>query len=231
MIEQLVSYDRSLLLLLNGSDSQIVDGVFWIATHTATWLFFFASLLYVIVKNNDFRRTAFLLLGICLLVAATDIFSSGVCKPYFHRLRPSHNPDILNDVKLVCGYAGGTYGFISSHAANTFGLATFLALEFRSTGVSCVLFLWACLSSYSRIYLGVHYPSDIFFGLVAGVFFAFLVYFISDKVLKRRDTVQQSMSESFTQSGYLCKDLQLPGIALSATFTVVVVCAVFFATH
>ncbi len=92
MIDRLVSYDRALLLLLNGSDSQVVDGIFWIITQTITWLPFFACLLYVIVKNNELRKTLTLLLVIGLLVSATDFFSSGICKPYFHRLRPSHNP-------------------------------------------------------------------------------------------------------------------------------------------
>lgn len=90
-------------------------------------------------------------------------------KPFFARPRPSHEPGLAGLLHLVNGYKGGAYGFASSHAANTFGVAMFIYLLFRSryAWISAI-FVWAAVMSYTRIYLGVHYPGDIFAGALVG---------------------------------------------------------------
>ena len=158
-IDQLISFDRSLFLFLNGSDSAFLDGIFLSITKISTWIPLFLCMLYVVIKNNNARRCLILLGLTALLVAATDQFSSGLCKPFFHRLRPSHNPSMENLVDLVNGYRSGLYSFISGHATNTFAIAVYFSLIFRNRRTAVVLFLWAILSSYSRIYLGLHYPA------------------------------------------------------------------------
>jgi undecaprenyl-diphosphatase len=98
-------------------------------------------------------------------------------KPFFGRLRPSWEPTLEGMVHIVDGYRGGSFGFASSHAANTFATATFLVLLFRGKKPGMVwLFIWCTLVSYTRIYLGVHYPLDILCGALVGAMLAFVVY-------------------------------------------------------
>ena len=102
-------------------------------------------------------------------------------KPYFARLRPSREPTLEGLIHLVEGYKGGQFGFASSHAANTFGLATFFYLAFGKTKRWVVwLFVWAAFMTYTRIYLGVHYPGDILVGSIVGVVSAFVGFKLSN---------------------------------------------------
>ena len=119
-----------------------------------------------------------ILAGVVFVVIFSDQISSSLLKPFFQRLRPSHNPDIENLVHIVNDSRGGLYGFVSSHAANTFGVATFVALVFRHKGITPVIYFWPMLVSYSRIYLAKHYLGDIIGGAIVGVLVACAVYLI-----------------------------------------------------
>ena len=113
----------------------------------------------------------------------TDRIASGFFKNYFERLRPSYNPLLENTIHLINGKKGGMFGFISSHAANTFGLATFTALLFRNKIFTTSIFVWAILNCYSRIYMGVHYPADILGGMILGLTIGYGIYFLYVKKL------------------------------------------------
>lgn len=118
------------------------------------------------------------LLALVFVILLCDQISSSFFKAFFERLRPSHEPSLEGIVRLVNGKKGGRFGFVSSHAANSFGLAMFTALLFRKWYFSLVIFLWALVNSYSRIYMGLHYPGDIIGGLLLGLFCGAFVYWL-----------------------------------------------------
>lgn len=176
MIEKILIYERDAFFALNGSDSAFLDRFMWLYTGKAVWLPLIVLFLLVLTYKKNWRESMLVLLAIALTIVLCDQFASGICKPLFTRFRPTHHPDFMDQVKTVFGYRGGLYGFISSHAANAFGFATLMAWIMRDKLFGWTLFLWAALTAYSRVYLGVHFISDIVPGAISGVFFGYLVY-------------------------------------------------------
>jgi len=194
MIDHLIEIDEQLFLILNGMHDSWLDPVMWLFSKTEASIPLYAFLLFHIYKVYK-EKTWGILLSVGLLILMTDQFTSGLMKPFFERLRPSHEPALEGMVHLVNGYSGGSYGFASSHAANTFGIAMFLSclLKKEKPWISW-LFLWAAFVSYTRIYLGVHYPGDILVGALVGVLFGWVVFKLYSRtrimIEKRRASVQ-----------------------------------------
>lgn len=148
----------------------------WWTSHPATWLPLYIILMVLVaVRFRSWKVALFIILGFIVAVGLSDILCSGVLKPLVCRLRPSHEP-ALDPLHLVDGYTGGSYGFCSSHAANTAAVATLFSLLYRNKIATAVLVLWVALNCYSRMYLGAHYPTDIMVGLLIGTLLAALVY-------------------------------------------------------
>ena len=208
-IQQLIGFDQELLLKLNGSNSLFWDGFMWLSTNMLTWIPFAVVLLYVIFKNNKIKEALIIIALLGVVIALADQISSGICKPLFARFRPTQDPELMYQIDIVNGYRGGIYGFISSHAANTFGVAVFLTLIFKSGSLTIILFIWAILNAFSRIYLGVHYPGDILFGTLVGVGAGILIYIIYRKLQNTLLKQANFISNQYTSSGYLISDIRL----------------------
>lgn len=169
MIERFINWDKELLLLLNSWNNPFLDQVMFYVSKPLTWLPVYLLLLYFCIRHYRWQ-TLYIVLFTALLVTITDQISLHLFKNMFCRIRPSNDPVIGGLVHIVNGYRGGGYSFISSHAANYFGLAVFFSLLFakRLKYFIPVAILIAALISYSRIYLGVHYPFDSFIGVIVG---------------------------------------------------------------
>lgn len=219
-LENWIGWDQQLLLWLNGSDSLFWDQMMWGITSTVAWLPAAVLLLYVLVKNNSMREVGLIVLFLALAILLADQFSSSFCKPFFARFRPAQDPQLMYMVDVVNGYRGGRYGFISSHAANTFAVCVFVSLLIRNVWMTCSMFLWAALCSYSRIYLGVHYPGDIFFGMLWGVFVGGMTYMICAYLLRKISSEKNFISSLYTSTGYAVSDLDVFQTVLYATYVV-----------
>ena len=162
--------DAQLFLFLNGLHADWLDPVMVAITKMWPWIPLYLLLLFLVFKQYG-KRGWWILLGVCVVILCSDQLSAHVCKPLFQRLRPCFNPELEGLVHLPNGLPGGRFGFVSSHAANTFAVASYLTgvLWRRYRWIGWVLYGWAFLSSYSRIYVGVHYPGDIVAGAALGI--------------------------------------------------------------
>ena len=175
MIEYLNGIDADALLAVNGLHDMFQDAFWWMVTAKWSSLLLVLALAWILLHQN--RRHALLVLAMLVLsILVADQVSSGLIKHLVERLRPTHDPSLESMVHVINGYRGGLYGFVSSHAANSFAVATLIALVMRHRVVTLSMFTWALLQCYSRVYLGVHYPGDILGGIIVGVLAGWLVW-------------------------------------------------------
>ena len=175
MIEKLKDFDADFVLFFNGLHTPFLDSLFFTISKTFVWIPLYLLLLYYVFRFYK-HKSWLVLICIALLITVSDQFASGFVKPLVLRYRPTHNEFISPMIHLVHGYAGGLYGFISSHAANVFALTTFITILFKEAKLRWlwILWIWATIVSFSRIYLGVHYLSDVLGGAISGMFFGWL---------------------------------------------------------
>lgn len=182
MIQWLIDKDIELFLYLNGSRNAFSDAIMPVISHKFTFIPLYLLILWFIIKLKRPQAT-FLIIGIILSIVLSDQISVHLFKNVFHRLRPCHNPDLFGMVQLIDGYCGGKYGFVSSHAANTFALATFVTMIFHENFKWVWwIFAWSSIVGYSRIYLGVHYPLDILVGSALGILCGFSMYKLQEQI-------------------------------------------------
>lgn len=178
--------DARLLLIVNGAHSPFFDSVMWCISGRWIWVPFYAVLAYLLFRRMSWKRASICLVTIGLIILAADQTCATLIRPEIGRLRPANlNNPLSSFVHVVNGYRGGRYGFPSCHAANTFALAVFMSLVIRPKWFTVMMFSWAFVVSYSRMYLGVHYFGDLFCGATIGSLFAVLFYYLQNYLFKR----------------------------------------------
>ena len=192
MLHNLETLDQRLFFFLNGKHNAFFDFIMYWASDPYIWLPLYIGLAVYLYRY--FRQAAFyLFFCILLLESLSDQLSSHLIKNWVQRPRPSHVEAYIPYIHLSKAGPGGEYGFVSSHAANSFALALFLALLLPrgNYAIKCLLIGWALLVSYSRIYNGVHYPGDVLGGILLGGMLAFIFhrlfsYFVSYYAIRQR---------------------------------------------
>jgi undecaprenyl-diphosphatase len=167
--------DSRLFLAVNGLHTESLDGIMWWISGRITWWPFYLLLLGYL---GWIRRWGVvpLILALVIVITLTDQTSVHFFKNVFQRLRPCHEPSLEGMVHLVNNKCGGQFGFISSHATNAFGVAMLISLLIRKRWIFIIMIAWAVLISYSRVYLGMHYPGDVVAGAIWGAGCGWLVY-------------------------------------------------------
>lgn len=214
MLDSIISLDTQLTLLLNGSDCLFIDNLAISATKTTTWIPLGLLLLYVLVRQKNWKNLLLVILSIALAITLADQMASGVFKPLVGRLRPSHNPELEGIIDLVNGYRGGRYGFFSSHAANTCAVAVFLSLLFRHKIFTLLICSWTLLNCWTRLYLGVHYVGDITVGLIWGAIVGWTVYKLYNFLFTKFVSTNGSVFYTIQQSKLLSEGILLTYVAL-----------------
>ena len=216
MLDYLNDIDTDALLAINGMHDVFQDALWWMVSAKWSSLLIILALIWVLMHQN--RRHA--LLALAMLVLAfifADQLSSGLIKQLVERLRPTHDPSLSDAVHTVNGYRGGMYGFVSSHAANSFAAITFIALLFRNRAVTIALAVWALLQCYSRVYLGVHYPGDILGGVAVGLLAGWLVWLLMRWIQRRWRLPQGHYTRYDAMIMVSAVGITLLGIATAAT--------------
>ncbi len=175
MFELLKVIDTKLFLFFNGSHTPFMDSFMGAMSDKYVWIPFYILLLFFIWKKVG-AKIWMVILSVAILITVSDRISVLFFKNVFQRYRPCHNILLQGKVALINGQCGGLYGFVSSHAANTFAFAVFMMLFFRRKDFAICMYIWASLVSYSRIYAGVHYPLDVIGGMMVGVLLGLIGY-------------------------------------------------------
>jgi undecaprenyl-diphosphatase len=180
MITQLIEWDKELFLQIHlGMASPYMDSFMLLIREAKTWIPLYLFFAFLAVRKYKLNGLYFILIA-AIVVVLTDRFSAGFMKPFFERLRPCHNPIFLTEgfIRNILN-CGGQYGFVSSHAANHFGLAVIFSWFFKQIAdykfIDSIFYLWAGLISFAQIYVGKHYPADVLVGAFSGIVIGFLI--------------------------------------------------------
>lgn len=159
--------DRDLFLLLNFDGGKLMDGAMLWASDKLIWAPLYLLMIFLLWRKYGWKRCLLAFVTICVTVVVADQICN-IFKTYTPRLRPMHNPDLKGSIHTLSAYTGGLYGTVSAHAATITSIAVFSSMLISRRWWRNVMIVWTALVCYSRIYLGAHYPQDIFYGILLG---------------------------------------------------------------
>lgn len=179
----LVEIDRKGFFQINhGMSNDLFDVLMPLMRNSLTWVPLYLFIISFVVINYK-KKSVWWILFVALTVACTDLVGTQVFKYNFERLRPCNDPQLINFVRLVLGRCSGGYSFISNHAINHFGVATFFLFTFKPIfKYAWILLIWAGVIGFAQIYVGVHYPFDVLVGSLLGI----LIGGITGKIFNKR---------------------------------------------
>ena len=191
MLDQI---DKQLFLILNSANSPLWDQIMYAISGKLIWVPLYITILVWIWRKYK-NKFPLILLFIGLAALFADQSSVHLFKNVFQRLRPCHDPELEELVHIVKGECGGLYGFVSSHASNSFNVALLSLLFIKKRWFTVFIILWASVIGYSRIYLGVHYPGDVVCGALLGAltgwgFYRLYIYtrsILTDNAIRKRN--------------------------------------------
>ncbi|NDV64850.1 phosphatase PAP2 family protein [Bacteroides sp. 224] len=202
MLEDILFWERKWFLAINNAHSSFLDQGMLLYSGMIAWIPFVVFLFFLLVYKKDRKEYLPVIIAIITVVLVGNLVSGLIFKPFFQRLRPTFHPDFVNEVKTVLGYTGGgLYGFISGHSTFSFGIATFTTLLFRYKPYGWTVFAWAIIMVYSRLYLGVHFLSDVLPGMITGMLIGWGVY-AGFLYFRRKQYPEQQDHELSSYSGY-----------------------------
>ena len=208
--EALHTIDKCILLTLNGSNNLFLDNLVVTLTSAYTWILLYGALLYLVIKNNENWWKIMLIVGIVGIgLLIVDGVNLGIVKPLIARPRPLNSPELQGIVQSANGYYASGYSFFSSHTANAFLIAVFFCLLVRDRIFSILMVAWSIMVSLTRPYLGVHYPSDVFVGMIFGSSVAVFIYFLYLRIYIRFSDKLHYISTKYTRTGYSFADIDV----------------------
>ena len=211
--------DLALLHFFNGSQSAIYDQFILTLTNGLTWIPLYIALFIMVLKNNESMSQIFIIVGCCALGV---IFSAGLndllIKPLVARPRPTQDLLVKYTIDTALGYRESNFSFFSAHAANTFTVAIYMIFLVRNCAFTIAMALWSLFNCYTRLYLGVHYPSDILCGLLFGAFVGSVAYWLHLRLYYKVTPHFRYVSEAYTKTGYSIGDIDMVIATLVLTF-------------
>lgn len=185
MLELLQKIDNDLLLAINGCNSEWMDRIILILTNKLTWLPLYLLCIWLLIRQYGIKRGIGLTIVIIATIGIADIVAHDVIKCSVCRMRPANlNNPISEYIHIVAGHRGGRYSFPSNHATNCATLSVMICYYIRQQRIRWIMGIWTLINCYSRLYMGVHYPSDIIGGLILGSAVAIIAIYITNQSIK-----------------------------------------------